>query len=170
MKDSVKAAGGFVIFLVVAVVLIFLSALLIRGMVWVSAKATPWLILASQITFVISILALLPMCIFQKTRPWGAMGLYFASYVFGITLWAFSCIVCVDLWGYFALFVGLVMAGIGVLPVAIIAALFTASWPILGSLLLWTIATFGARALGLHIISRVDAERKAMAYAAGEDF
>lgn len=107
-KDSVKAAGGFLLFIVGIAVMLFITVLLSRGMVWVSEKATPWLITASEIAFAVCVFVLLPLCIFRETRPWAAIGFYYASYVFGATLWAFSCIVCVDLWGYGALFVGLV--------------------------------------------------------------
>lgn len=101
-----KAAGRFLLFVVGAVVLHLLAAVLMRGMYWASTRATPWFVSGSEITFAIDLLILLPMCIFRITRGWGAMGLYFSSFVFGLSLWAFSCFVCVTLWGYGALFEG----------------------------------------------------------------
>jgi hypothetical protein len=91
---------------------------------------------------------LLPLCLFKKTRPWAGIGFYFSSYLFGACLWAFSCIVVINIWGYGALAVGLLFAGVGVVPVALLATLIHAEWPWFLNLIISIILTFGARWLG----------------------
>jgi hypothetical protein len=128
-----------------------LVALLLRGMVWASEKALPWLTTSSEIALGICVFILLPLCISRRTRPWAGFGFYFASYLFGMCLFAFACIVDVQIWGYGGLAVGLVFAGIGVVPVAILATLLHAEWQWLLNLFISIIITFGARALGIWL-------------------
>jgi type IV secretory pathway VirB2 component (pilin) len=54
-------------------------------------------------------------------------------------------------WGYGALAVGLIFAGVGVVPVALLAALFHAEWSVLLELVVGIVLTFGARFLGLWL-------------------
>lgn len=46
------------------------------------------------------------------------------------------------------------MAGIGIVPVAIVAALFHAQWSVLEGIAILLVATFGIRGLALWIGSR----------------
>jgi hypothetical protein len=131
-----------------------LIALLLRGMVWASEKALPWLTTGSEIALGICVFIFLPLCIFRKTRPWAGLGFCFASYLFGACLFAFACIVDVQIWGYWGLVVGLVLAGVGVVPVALLATLLHAEWAWFANLIISIIITFGARALGVWLTTR----------------
>jgi len=79
--------------------------------------------------------------------------------VFGTELFAYSCIVAFQIWGYAGLIVGLFLGGIGVVPVALLAALYAAvwhrtQWGLSGDILLMLILTFGTRFLGLYLMRR----------------
>jgi hypothetical protein len=139
-----KIAYGALFFLVMVALLTF-TVLLMRGMVWASEKTLPWLVVASQIALAICIFIFLPLCIFRKTRPLAGLGFYIASFVFGVLLFALSCLLSVSIWGYGALIVGLVMGGVGVLPVALVATLFTARWELFIELIIGLVMTFGTR-------------------------
>jgi hypothetical protein len=128
-----------------------LPLLYIYGVVWFSQKALPWLSLACVIAFAICLLVLLPLSIFRKLRPWTGLGIFFASFLFGTMLFAFSCLVVLELWGVFGLVVGLILAGVGVLPVAFLAALFHGEWALLGYVVLGTVLTYGTRTLGIRL-------------------
>jgi hypothetical protein len=130
---------------------LLLCILFLRGMVWAFDKVFAWLVYAGVATFLICIFILSPLCIFRKSRPWAGLGYYIASFVFGILLFADSCLFAYSVWGYTGLFVGLVFAGVGVLPVALLAALLHAEWAVLGELLIFLILTFGARILGIRL-------------------
>jgi hypothetical protein len=121
--------GGYAVGLIVVGLGLFLIALLLRGMVWASDKLMPWLVTASGITLLICIFILVRLCMFRRSRPWAGVGYYYASYVFGTMLFAYSCLFVVFAWGYGALAIGLIFAGIGVVPVAVLAAMLQCSTP-----------------------------------------
>ena len=133
------------------IALFVVAGIVLYGIVWASDKAMPWLFIASRVAFDICILIFLPLCIFRKTRPWAGLGFYYASYVFGIVLFAYSCLFAFSVWGFTGLIVGLVFAGIGVVPVALLAALFHAEWSVLLELVFGILFTFGFRALGIWL-------------------
>ena len=68
--------------------------------------------------------------------------------------------------GTFAVIIGLCFAGIGVLPIGILAALFHAKWSALFELIMLTILTFGSRLFALWLAAKIDAEAERIATAA----
>jgi len=151
LKKAAFGVGGYAIGLIVIALGLFAVALFLRGMVWASDKLMPWLITASGIAALICVFIFLPLCIFRKTRPWAGVGYYYASYVFGTMLFAYSCLFAVFAWGYGALAVGLIFAGVGVVPVALLAALFHSEWSVLWELIFGILLTFGTRFLGIWL-------------------
>lgn len=160
VESRLKTIGTFALSVVVVGAVFLLITILLHSMVWASEKVLPWLLDAGRIAFDICIVIILPLCIFRKTRPWAGVGLYIASYLFGTILFAFACIVVVQIWGYFGLIVGLIIAGVGVVPVAFLATLFHAAWPLLLDLIIGTVLTFGTRALGMYLASRGPTEEE----------
>jgi hypothetical protein len=150
-ESRLKKLGLSILFPIALIVILFLSLLLLRGMMWTFDKVYPWLLRASEIAFVICVLVFLPLCIFRKTRPWAGVGFVYASYVFGIFLFAYACFFVVEVWGYVGLAIGLIFAGVGVVPVALLAALLHAEWSVLLELTFGIFLTFGARFLGLRL-------------------
>jgi hypothetical protein len=151
LKKAAFGVGGYAIGLIVVCLGLFFITLLLRGMVWASDKMMPWLVTASGIALLICIFIFLPLCIFRKTRPWAGVGYVYASYVFGVMLWAYSCLFVVYAWGYVALGIGLVFAGVGVVPMALLAALFHAEWSVLWEVVFGIVLTFGTRFLGIWL-------------------
>src|SRR5271166_3256567 len=86
LKKAAFGVGGYAIGLILLLLGLFLTALLLRGMVWASDKLMPWLITASDIALLICIFILLPMSAFRRSRAWAGAGYYYASYVFGIMM------------------------------------------------------------------------------------
>ena len=150
-ESLLKKAGGFALALSVVVVIFLIIGMFIYGMVWASAKALPWLIVAGRTAFDICVLALLPLCIFRRTRPWAGLGFFVSSYLFGTVLFAFSCIVVFEIWGFTGLFIGLALAGGGVVPVAFLATLFHGEWFLLWNVVFGIVLTFGTRFLGIRL-------------------
>jgi hypothetical protein len=150
-KSRLKDAAYWALGLAIMAGVFLLIALLMRGIVWASDKALPFLLLAGGRTFDVCFFVFLPFCIFRKTRPWAGLGFVLASYVFGTALWAFSCIVVVGHWGYVGLIVGLLFAGVGVLPVAFLASLFHAEWYVVLELTIGLVLTFFTRFVGLAV-------------------
>lgn len=153
-ESLLKKIGYGALFFPVMAALLTFTVLLMKGMVWASEKTLPWLVVASQIALGICIFIFLPLCIFRKTRPLAGLGFYFASFVFGLLLFALSCLLSVSIWGYGALIFGLVMGGVGVLPVALLATLFTARWELLTELIIGLMMTFGTRIIGIKLSTK----------------
>jgi hypothetical protein len=171
LQKTVKGLGmalvALVVLFVVLIVPLVLSVLYIHGMVWFSVKAFAWLFYGGAIAFAICLLVLLPLSIFRKLRPWTGLGFQLASYLFGTLLFAFSCLVALQLWGYVGLIIGLLLAGGGVVPVAFLAALFHGEWALLGFVVLGIILTFGTRLLGLRLSESTPEEDELTVEAAG---
>jgi hypothetical protein len=157
-ESRLKKAGMFAVGPLIFVGFIALAVVLLVGMIWASAKALPYLVTASEIAIVVCVFVFLPLCIFRKTRPWAGVAFYYASYVFGTMLFAYSCLFVVDVWGAAGLVIGLMFAGVGVVPVALLAAVLHANWSVLAELAIDIVLTFGTRALGLYLSRATEPE------------
>lgn len=159
MKETLKAIGSVVVGIAVMVGIVLVAILLFRGGVWLSDKLYPWLILLSGLALAVSVLALAPLAAFRETRGHAGLGFFIVSYVFGATLWVWSLLLTYVLWGGAALFIGLFLGGIGVLPIALLATAFKGMWSMFGQLILVLVATYGTRTLGIHLVQRAEEQQ-----------
>ena len=61
-----------------------------------------------------------------------------------------------EAWGMVGVIIGLVIAGVGVVPVAMLAALLHGEWQALIVFVIFIVLTFGLRALGFWLAKKVD--------------
>ena len=155
-KGFGKIAGGIAI----GAAVLSIPVVLLFGASWASEKISPWLKPMFGWTLLACLLVLVPTAFFRASRGFSAIGFLCASYIFGFVLWICSFLLVLDLWGMFAVVVGLLMAGIGIVSVAILAALFHADWESLGGLAIMIGATFGVRFLSVWLASKADRERE----------
>ena len=106
--------------------------------------------------FVTGILIFLPLGIFKKTRSVSAFGLVISSYVYGLTLWFWALLLTYFIWGTRAVFIGLFIAGISVVPITIVATALNGQWAITGQIILLLFLTVSSRMLGYYFAERVD--------------
>lgn len=163
VKQTVLEAGWTVIGLALMVGLVLIGWLFIEGSVVVSAKLLPWLMWAFWIVLAIDVAILLPLALIRPTQGFAGMALIYTSYLFGLTLWAWSLLLTYDWWGWVGVIVGLVFAGVGVVPVAMLAALVHGAWVVLGETLFMLVVVYGTRALGTYVAMR--AHERALARA-----
>jgi hypothetical protein len=104
------------------------------------------------------VIAFLRMVAFRKTRPILAIGFYALSYVFGLGLWIFSFLETFDYLGVLGVALGFILAGVVFVPIAIVAAAIHVIWPDVMEILLLIAATYGARAFGLFLATKIDAQ------------
>lgn len=156
MKEKFKSIGSVLLGVGISVGVILLAAFFIKGGLWLSDILFPWLTWISNIAFLICILILLPLAIFRKTRGFSGLSLYISSYIFGTTLWVSAFLLTYELWGATALFIGLFMGGIGIVPIAVLATLFHAEWLWFAQIIFLLILTFGSRMLGLYLSEKAD--------------
>ena len=118
-----------------------------------------WTREVAEWTLVGCIFILAPLGLFRRTRAAGGIGFYVASFAFGANLFIFAVIVVLSLWGVLALVIGLLIAGVGVLPVAFLASVWRREWSVFWELVFGLVLTFGARAYGIYLTTK--AERQA---------
>jgi hypothetical protein len=154
MKDTLKSIGSFLLGICILVAVMLVLTMFIKGGVWLSERVYPWLVILFTISLFVVILVLLPLAIFRRTRAFAGGGIYLASFVFGLTLWVWSLLVSYTLWGVTGIIIGLLLGGVGVVPIAILASLFHGLWSMVGQLLLVTAITFGMRFLGIWVMMK----------------
>ncbi len=147
-----KGIGTFFIGIILLFALMLIPALFIVGGAVLSAFLYPWLLKISAVVLAICIFILLPLSVFKKTRAYGGIGIYLSSELFGITTWIWSFLIAYQLWGFIGIFLGILLGGIGVVPIAILATIFSAEWSYLGELILLLLITLGFKFLGIFII------------------
>ncbi len=156
MGDFLKSMGGFIIGISVFLGIIFLTIFFIKGGVWLGAKVLPWLSIVMWFVFALDILIILPLGIFKKTKGASAIGLVVSSYIYGLTLWFWALLLTYIIWGAVAVFSGLFIAGVGVVPIAMLATAINGEWAITGQIVLLLVLTFGSRMLGFYFAQRAD--------------
>lgn len=154
MWEKIKNLGWSVLGLGFFVILVLIIGLFIHGGAWLGEKLYPWLVGISSLAFAALIFIFLPLSIFRKTRSFAGNCIMVTSYVFGATLWVWALLLTYYIWGGIAVFIGLFLLGIGVVPIAMFATGFKGMWPTLGELVLLTVLTFGARLLGAFVLEK----------------
>ena len=128
-----------------SIVLSIACILLLYLAAWLTPKILPWLVLASWLALAVSVFVLLPLSLIRATRAAGAVGMYIASYVFGVTLWFSGFFLAYAIWGMWAVLIGLVLLGVGVVPVAMLATLLNGMWGNLFGLVILLALVWGTR-------------------------
>ena len=95
--------------------------------------------------------------IWKRTRSGAGAAILVTSYIFGIAVWLFSAVMSFSLWGYFGLFVGLILLGVGVVPMALLAAAVKSHWDIVEYIIVGVLLTYGNRVIG--VIMHEESER-----------
>jgi hypothetical protein len=156
--------GGLVSIGFVALILLILLALLkLRILPWrfvdsavedsfVAILYIPYMFYFSvEIWVLVLVFVMVPLCMFRKTRHWAGVAFLYTSYFLGATIFVYCCLFVVSVWGYGGLAGGLIFAGVGVVPVALLATLLHAEWSVLLELVVGIVLTFGMRFLGLRL-------------------
>lgn len=104
----------------------------------------------SWIGVAVVVLVLLPLAIFRASRSAAGTGMFYSSYLFGLTTWFLGAAVTFITWGWMGLIIGLLLAGVGVVPIGILAAFISLKEPSLGfSLIVMVIIVFACRIGGI---------------------
>ncbi len=146
---------GLVAAFVVAIFVV-IPALFIVGAVKLGTILFPWLVLASLWVFAFVLLIVVPLSFIQPCRPFAASALLISSYVFGLTVWIEALLVTEVLWGTFAVIIGLSFAGVGIVPVGILASLFHGAWSRFWDLIVLAAVTYGLRFYAVWLASKAD--------------
>jgi len=111
-----------------------------------------WTIVAVSWTAVVCLVVLLPMLVSRRLRVYGAVGLVYASYVFGFGCWVYSVEVAYKTLGLFWTLFGLGCFGVGVLPVALLGAIIQSRWDGVLNLIAAVALIAIPRLVGMYVI------------------
>lgn len=156
MISRVKKLGGGFLGSIGYLAVLVIPLLLFQGATWASSKLLPWFFFASGISFLLLCLVLLPLLVFRSLRASLARAIFGISYVFGTTLWMWSLLLTIKLWGVGWAIFGLLFAGIGVLPMAFLATAFKGLWSVFSSLIFLSVMSFGSRMFAFWIAAKLD--------------
>ena len=123
----------------------------------IAVKAYTFTLPFYELALAVAIFVLLPLTIWRKTRGAVGAGLLITSYIFGLTTWLLSAAVTFGSFGWFGLIIGLLFLGLGVVPLAIIGAIFKLDNGGLALVLfVMVVVTFGARFGGAYAASKAE--------------
>jgi hypothetical protein len=118
-----------------------------------------WFVNLGEALIALNLVTLLVAALIKRTRGFGAGLLFLSSQFWAISLWVW-CIAQVYMgWGTFWLVVGLLLGGIGIIPVAFICLIVVHDWGALGDMIFQLALVFGGYILSSRIIRwRLDSE------------
>ena len=123
----------------------------------IAVKAYTFTLPFYELALAVAIFVLLPLTIWRKTRGAAGAGLLITSYIFGLTTWLLGAAVTFGSFGWFGLIIGLLFLGLGVVPLAIIGAIFKLDNGGLALVLfVMVVVTFGARFGGAYAASKAE--------------
>jgi hypothetical protein len=153
-----KGFSGCLVVMLILGGLVFVALLFLQGGIWLGEKVLPWLLRVAAVTLAVVFFVLLPLTAPWRTRRFAAKAMLYASGIFGVTLWVWGLILTYDLWGGVAVLVGLLLLGVGVVPMAMLATLLAKLWPTFGQLLLLAVLTYGTRRFGRKLLLKLQLE------------
>ena len=156
--SKIKEWSSGLLGIVIVVAILFIIGLVFNGAIWFTATVLPIVQLVSGFLFFVNLLILLPLCFIKKTRAYSGLGMYISSYIFGLELWLRALLFTYILWGGFWVVVGLLFAGVGILPMSLLATAFDGSWAIFFWLCFGMITTYGSRILGQYFVDKSETQ------------
>ena len=121
---------------------------------WLNQRLLPWFFRASTLALVLVIVVALPLSAFKRCRGISAIAAHVASYVFFANALMWAVLLTLGIWGKWAVTIGLYMMVVGVVPIAMLATLYTGIWSIVAQLVVLTGLTIGSRAYARWIGDR----------------
>ena len=119
-------------------------------------KLVQSLITISFVIFGLTLIILLLLGPFRKTRGVAAIVLLYSSFLFGFTTWLAGLFITYSFWGIWGVLIGLFILGFGVVPIGMLACLINAAWQSLLTLVILLAITFGARMIGAFLIGSLE--------------
>lgn len=151
-----KEAGSVILGLSVMAGLVAIGIGLTTGAAVFSVWVLKWTWPAFMIALIVSVVLLAPLSLVPRTRGFSAIGFQYASFAFGAILWVWGMSYTYLVWGLFPVIAGLMLLGVGVVPVAMFAALVHGDWSNLGTFVGVAAITFGVRALAHWLAQKAD--------------
>ena len=156
MKIELKELGGQIgNYLPVAAFLIVLIAAfeVLWGHIEPIAGTARMLTVVAEIGVIVGVPICLILSVFRPARSFAAFGLLLISCLLGLSLWLWSLVLADELAGVFWTIMGLCLGGIGIVPVAFIAALLRTEWAQAIQIAVVTVAFYAIASMSYFIAS-----------------
>jgi hypothetical protein len=156
LKEKITGLGTVVLGAAFFCVLLMIGSMFLNGILWFSQTIYPYLLIIGSFIFWVGICVLLPLAFFKKTRAISGYGFVISSLFYGMLLWLTSLITVYVFWGKIGVVIGIVIAAVGIILEAFIAALFNGAWDELGNLFLWLLIPLVTMGLGMWLLAKTD--------------
>ncbi len=128
-------------------------------MAWAVQAFFDWVPFVVGITTAICIFILLPLGIFRSTRAFAGIGLVTASWILGAVLWIYGAVATLSFWGWIGLIIGLLIFGVGVVPLGFLALALQSQWEWFWNLGLLLVVVVASRIGGGFLIEAAERRR-----------
>jgi hypothetical protein len=145
-----KSIGSVILGIIIFLTILLVGILLLIFGTSLAATIAPYVIIFAAILFVIDVIFLF-LAIFPPVRRVVGITLFISSYVFGMATWIYGLAVTLSFWGIWGVVVGLLLGGVGVVPLGMIASAFNGHWDIVLTLVGTSLLTIIVRILGYVI-------------------
>ena len=135
------------------VALTVLGMILIFTIGWITYWLDPLVQDASVVAALTSVFVFVPMLIWKKTRRAGGWGLFVAGIILGLSLYMHAFLTTGRTLGIAGLAVGVLLFGLGVIPVSLVGTLWHHEWAMSGDIL-FRIALAAAPLLAARTVLR----------------
>jgi hypothetical protein len=119
-------------------------------------KAQDWIGLADSVALALCVFVFLPMIFIKRARGWGGLGFFYSSFGWGLYLWLTAFLYTYANFGLFWLLLGLLLAGIGVIPIAIIGSFIHRDWSGVLQIVVMLVFSLGFRYFGAHMVAKYE--------------
>jgi hypothetical protein len=157
VKGFFSGVFGFIVIILFLALFIFIF----EGAIHIGEKILPFLTTLTGWLSGIFFFILIPLGFFRKTKAFSGICAVYFSFFAGFTLWFYSAVTTYYLWGMFALIVGIALFGVGVFPMALLAAVFNGEWVIFWNIAYLAALTYGARFLGVYFATKAEEQEVA---------
>ena len=151
LASGAQSVGGLLLAIAVLCACVAVPVVLLIGVSWVIRAVEPVVIACTSAAFWLSLLVFTPASLLRQTRVVAIFGFGAASIVFGIFSWCLSFACVHDYFGTIGLVIGLLIAGVGIVPIAMVGAVLHHSWPVLALLIAALGIGFGTRVLAVWL-------------------
>ena len=152
MQNSLNSIGCFIVSAAAVVGCFLVFGLFISGGAWFADKILPALFIFAVGVFIFNIAVCIPMAFFRRTKEFSGKAFFLSSYFYGALLWLGCLVITFKLWGWFGIVIGLILLGIGLVPIAIIATIIAGLWGIVLHIAALIVIVWVTRTAGIALL------------------
>ena len=156
---ALKSTGGVLLGIAAFVGIIIAIILVFSLGAQVAFAIAPFINGLASVLIVINVLLLL-VALIPSVRATAGIIILISSYIYGLSAWIYGLAVSLALWGWIAVIIGMILGGVGVVPIGLLASILTGHWEMFWPLLLTSLLTYAAGIVGSLLIGSAEIRRE----------